>query len=98
MNSALERIQHLATQIDVNATPALQQLPPILDGVSKAVANANGALGAGGYGKNSEFEHGMKRVMDQVGDAARSLRALADYLDRHPEALLRGRAVSAGEP
>jgi hypothetical protein len=29
--------------------------------------------------------------MKQLNDAARSVRGLADYLDRHPEALLRGR-------
>lgn len=95
MNGALASLQHLATQIDTQATPALQQLPAIFDGVSKAVQNANGALSAGGYGQNSEFEHGMKRVMNQVSEAARSFRALADYLDRHPEALIRGRSGAA---
>ncbi|HEX3771213.1 MAG TPA: MlaD family protein [Polyangiaceae bacterium] len=91
LNMTLASFQHLATQIDASATPALQRLPALVDGMSKMVENANGALGSSGYGQNSEFEHGMKRVMDQVGDAARSFRSLADYLDRHPEALIRGR-------
>jgi paraquat-inducible protein B len=30
--------------------------------------------------------------MSQFNDAARSIRLLADFLDRHPEALIRGRA------
>jgi paraquat-inducible protein B len=92
VNAALTTVQHLAMEIDTNATPALQQLPGVLDGVSRAVQNVNGALGADGYGENSEFQHGIKRAMSQVSDAARSFRALADYLDRHPEALLRGRS------
>ncbi len=29
--------------------------------------------------------------MRELTEAARSVRGLADYLDRHPEALLRGR-------
>jgi hypothetical protein len=29
--------------------------------------------------------------MDEVNDAARSIRLLADFLDRHPEALLNGK-------
>jgi paraquat-inducible protein B len=33
----------------------------------------------------------MPRLMEQLSDAARAVRELADYLDRHPEALLRGR-------
>ena len=31
--------------------------------------------------------------MTQVGDTARSIRLLADFLDRHPEALVRGRGT-----
>jgi len=33
--------------------------------------------------------------MQELARAARSLRVLADYLERHPEALLRGKAVEA---
>jgi paraquat-inducible protein B len=32
-----------------------------------------------------------------VNDAARSLRSLADYLDRHPEALIKGKSPEKGE-
>jgi paraquat-inducible protein B len=35
--------------------------------------------------------------LDQVNEAARSIRLLADFLDRHPEALVRGRTGTAGE-
>jgi paraquat-inducible protein B len=31
------------------------------------------------------------RALRDVADAARSLKALADYLEAHPEALLRGK-------
>ena len=34
----------------------------------------------------------LERAMTQVGDTARSIRLLADFLDRHPEALVRGRS------
>jgi hypothetical protein len=30
-------------------------------------------------------------MMDQIGEAARSIRLLADFLNRHPEAVLSGR-------
>jgi hypothetical protein len=33
----------------------------------------------------------LPRLTEQLGAAARSIRELADYLDRHPEALIRGR-------
>ena len=44
------------------------------------------------YGSNSDIQRELARAMVQVGDTARSVRLLADFLDRHPEALVRGRA------
>ena len=75
----------------------LQRLPKISAELQQAVERANAALGEGGYGGNSDFQRGVSRVLDQVNDAARSLRLLADFLDRHPEALLQGRSGKAGE-
>jgi paraquat-inducible protein B len=96
-NGALRSVQHLATNVDTNAGPALAQLPAIVDQMSQAAKSANGTLGANGYGANSEFQHNMERLMSEATDAARSFRVLADYLDRHPEALIRGRASQTGE-
>jgi paraquat-inducible protein B len=36
-----------------------------------------------------------RRALREFGDAARSLRIMADYLERHPEALLRGKTDGA---
>jgi hypothetical protein len=33
----------------------------------------------------------LQHALDELTGAARSVRALADYLDEHPEALVRGR-------
>ena len=96
-NAALLSIQRLATEIDSNAAPALLRLPEIEQDLSEAAKNASLSLGPTGYGQNSEFQHSIDRLMSQVNDAARSFRVLADYLDRHPEALIRGRAAQAGE-
>ena len=94
-NAALASVQHLVKEIDTSLTPALEQLPAVLAQMSEVEKNASGALGAAGYGKNSEFQHNMERMMREVNDAARSFRSLADYLDRHPESLLRGRAAQS---
>ena len=51
----------------------------------------------GGYGGGSDVNRQVERLLDQATDAARSIRLLADYLDRHPEALLRGRTGEAAE-
>ncbi len=90
-------MQHLVRHTDQNLTPVLQQLPKISADLQQAVARANAALGEGGYGGNSDFQRGVARVLDQVNDAARSIRLLVDFLDRHPEALIRGRTAQATE-
>lgn len=69
-----------------------RQLPELvksLRGVATAaegtLKNASGLLGGGGG------QADLAGVMRQLNDAARSFRVLADYLERHPEALLRGK-------
>jgi paraquat-inducible protein B len=94
-SGALASMQKLADNIDANAEPALAELPGLAQQLSELAKNANGALGPNGYGASSEFQRTMERLMSQVNDAARSYRALADYLDRHPEALIRGRGAQA---
>jgi paraquat-inducible protein B len=44
-----------------------------------------------GYGDNTKFNRDMDRLMVQANDAIRAIRALADLLARHPEALIKGR-------
>ena len=33
----------------------------------------------------------LRKALEDVGNAARSVRVLADYLEQHPEALIRGK-------
>jgi paraquat-inducible protein B len=94
--ATLANVQRLVKAINDDATPALLELPGVLAQMSVLSQSANGALGASGYGQNSEFQHDVERMMREVNDAARSFRSLADYLDRHPESLLRGRDTQAG--
>jgi hypothetical protein len=35
---------------------------------------------------------GLEETMREVKEAARAIRSMADYLDRHPEALIKGRS------
>ncbi len=97
LSETLTDVQHLVRHADQGLTPALQRLPQISADLQQAVAKANNALGEGGYGSNSDFQRNMSRLLDQVNDAARSIRLLADFLDRHPEALIRGRTSQATE-
>jgi len=97
LSETLTDVQHLVRNTDHGMTPVLQKLPRISDDLQQAVSKANAALGEGGYGSNSDFQRNMSRLLDQVNDAARSIRLLADFLTRHPEALIRGRTAQATE-
>ena len=91
--AAMASVDDLARKLDANAGPALQRLPEIAKSLQAAVDRAGRLVASAdaGYGENSAFRRDVQRLLGQVSDTARSLRLLADYLDQHPEALLRGR-------
>ena len=66
-----------------------QRLPPLLDSTEKAMGAANGALSS----VESLTEPGseLSNALRDISEAARSLRALADSLERNPDNLLFGR-------
>jgi len=90
---ALSSAQQLLRQANTDLGPAMQKLPPILDTAQQAVRQLNGTLGSidQGYGADSTFKRDLTRLMGQVEDTLRSFRDLSDYLEQHPEALVRGK-------
>lgn len=93
-SGAATSIQGLATRADAGLSPVLSRLPALMASLQDTVAKAGRTVGTLGssYGADSPFNRELSRALVQVGDTARSIRLLADYLDRHPEALIRGRA------
>jgi paraquat-inducible protein B len=70
-----------------------KQLPELAAGLQKTLTSANKLVMSldSGYGDNTKFNRDLDRLMAQTTDAVRSMRALADLLARHPEALIKGR-------
>lgn len=93
-STAMASVGDLATHANAGLSPAFARLPAITSSIEQAMTHANQVLTSldKGYGKDSETQRELARAMVQVGDTARSIRQLADFLDRHPEALIRGRA------
>jgi paraquat-inducible protein B len=91
LERALQEVASLAQQARSDLGPALARLPAISEKLENAVDGANQALGQQGYGSDSSVQRQLERTMSQVADAARSIRLLADFLNRHPEALVKGR-------
>ena len=99
LSSSLGSARDLIRKADSGMTPLLRRLPAIADNLDQTVARANTAVRSieRGYGGDSEVNREMERLMSQLTDTARSVRLLADFLNRHPEALIRGRAGAATE-
>lgn len=95
--ATLSDVSALTHQAAQEAGPALKRLPAIAANLETASARAAAALSDSGYGAGSDTQRSLERLLDQTNQAARSLRLLADYLERHPEALVRGRAGKGGE-
>ena len=94
LNSTLASADSLVRHADAGITPLMRRLPEITRSLEELVARSGRTVGGidAAYGNNSQFQRELERAMAQVGDTARSIRLLADFLDRHPEALIRGRA------
>lgn len=92
-SGAMGSVQDLARKADAGLSPVLSRMPALMTALQEAVARATRTMGSFelGYGRDSKLNRELERAMAQVGDTARSIRLLADYLDRHPEALVRGR-------
>jgi paraquat-inducible protein B len=91
LDQALSEARALIQEARSGMRPAFERLPRIAEKLEEAVEQAEGAVGEHGYGPNSTVHRNMERMTNNVAEAARSIRLLADYLSRHPEGLISGR-------
>ena len=73
-------VAHADTQIEILST-SLQQ----------ALADTHNVLG-----EDSALRYDLANTLQEMTKTAKSLRTLAEYLERHPEALLMGKLRDAG--
>lgn len=83
LRGMLVTTRQLMSNIDDKVLPQTTQT---LDKLQKTLDDTQQALQA-----NSPLQQDVRNAAQEVSETARSFRALADYLERHPEALIRGR-------
>jgi paraquat-inducible protein B len=85
--------QSMLKSLNTEMGPALKQLPDIATSLQATLKQSSQLMRSvdNGYGSDTQFHRDLDRLMAQLNDAVRSFRALADLLNRHPEALVRGR-------
>ncbi|TAL88109.1 MAG: MCE family protein [Candidimonas sp.] len=81
LKSLTKLIKRLQTEVAPQATATLKAAQQSLGRVNSMLAD------------DSPMNDNLAQTLRELGDAAKSLRALADYLQTHPSALLRGRSV-----
>ncbi len=99
LQATLSDLQELVKHADAGLAPLLRRLPEVSADLQQTLAHTNSLVTSvdNGYGSNSQFARDLSRLLSQFNDAARSVRLLTDFLDRHPEALIRGRANEGAE-
>lgn len=83
LNGNLRKTEAMFGQINDNVLP---ELTKTLEKLQTNLAEIERS-----YGPDSGTHQELRKALDEVGEAARSIRILTEYLQRHPEALIRGK-------
>ncbi len=94
LNSTLERAEALMQTLDEEVGPLVVSLRSASDAAGSAMAQARSTLASTESltGEQSQLRHDLNSLLEELTRAARSFRILADYLETHPDALIRGKA------
>lgn len=93
LRAALDDTRELVRKADREIEPLALSFRNTLEAARATLSSAQGALHTVRRALDGETQVGddLSQALRQLAGAARSLNALADYLERHPEALLRGK-------
>jgi paraquat-inducible protein B len=93
LRNALVSLDHTLARLDTLTRSASPDVQALVARLRQAADAATGTLGTVQVlmGRGVPGDSDLPRLLTEVTLAARSVRELADFLDRHPEALLRGR-------
>ena len=93
LDDTIRDTQNLVRNIDSQVAPLSSGFKELADSAHMSLEQSQEMLSAlqGVVGKDSALPYQITSTLKELKAAARSIRALADYLERHPEALLRGK-------
>ncbi len=101
LDDSIRHLDRTLAELDRTVRSAGPQVAPTLGDVRRTVASLRrtavnidataAAAQAMMSGRAAVPGGSVQQALQELTDAARSIRALADYLDQHPEALIRGR-------
>jgi paraquat-inducible protein B len=87
LNGVLEGVNKLANSADMRET--LKNLNKATAQLNTTLATADGVVA--GFDESSPAYQDIRKTLNELTAAARSLRLMMDYLERHPDALIKGK-------
>jgi paraquat-inducible protein B len=91
LSQTLEDASKAVNRIDSDVTPGLKSTLEGLRGTISAVDRTLSSTDATLVGKDAPAQQDLRDALQEIARAARSLRVLTDFLERHPESLIRGK-------
>ncbi|PXW84942.1 paraquat-inducible protein B [Nitrosomonas sp. Nm84] len=83
LTSTMQETERLVQTLNTSVTPAITAT---LDQTRKTLATVEQTIQS-----DSSTQRDLRDVFDELSKAARSIRIMTDYLERHPEALIHGK-------
>jgi len=84
LKKLLETTDRMLKRIDTEITPELRTT---LEGLKRVLESADANL----VGKDAAAQQELREALQEITRAAQSIRGLTDYLERNPDALIRGK-------
>ncbi|WP_454060961.1 MlaD family protein [Candidatus Nitrospira salsa] len=93
LDDTIRDTQRLVRNIDSQIQPLTGSFQEVAESARSSLIQTQETLSAirGVAGKDSAFSYQLTSTLKELKAAARSIRTFADYLEQHPEALLRGK-------
>jgi paraquat-inducible protein B len=93
LNQTLKSAQKLVQNIDEQIVPLSSNAKEVIEAATATLAQAEGTLSnlKKNTAETSTLRYEVDNTLRELSAAARSLHDLTDYLQRHPESLLRGK-------
>ncbi len=86
LDRTLANLERVSAELEPQIKPLMTSLRQTAETAERTLQAANDVLGSGAASGAD-----LPRLIRELTDSARALRDLADYLERHPESLIRGR-------
>jgi paraquat-inducible protein B len=99
MEETLKDTRKLVQSLEAQVVPLASSLEQSAASAQAALTQAKEAFAKmeGLTSEDSALVYQLTQALDELSAAARSIRVMASYLERHPEALLRGKAETGGK-